>query len=126
MSYETITYEAKGPIGVLTMNRPERRNAMNYKMRDEMRSAADGEWQRGIELDDALDEIEDRVDEIQYRGHWYLVFEGGCITYSFDTEGKMAVSIAREADAAIGLYRNSDLIDAARNSGFEPVGRQMP
>jgi hypothetical protein len=92
----------------------------------EMRSASDGEWRRGIELDDALDEIEDRVDEIQYRGHWYLVFEGGCITYSFDTEGKMAVSIAREADAAIGLYRNSDLIEAARNSGFEPVGRQTP
>lgn len=89
----------------------------------EMRSASDGEWRRGIELDDALDEIEDRVEEIQYRGNWYLVFEGGCITYSFDTDGKMAVSIAREADAAIGVYRNSDVIDAARNAGFEPVGR---
>ena len=89
----------------------------------DMRSVSDGEWQRGIELDDALDEIEDSVEEIQYRGNWYLVFDGGCITYSFDVDGKLAVDIARQADAAIGLYRNGDLIDAARDAGFEPVGR---
>ncbi|MDJ0663855.1 MAG: hypothetical protein QNJ75_04795 [Acidimicrobiia bacterium] len=88
-----------------------------------MRPTAGGEWIRGIELDDALDEMEDMVEDIQYRGNWYLVFDGGCITYDFDTEGKLAVSIARQADAAIGLYRNSDLIDAARDAGFEPVER---
>ena len=38
MGYETILYETKGPIGVLTLNRPERMNAMNYKMRDELRA----------------------------------------------------------------------------------------
>ena len=88
-----------------------------------MRPTAGGEWIRGIELDDALDEMEDMVEDIQYRGNWYLVFDGGCITYDFDTEGKLAVSIARQADAAIGLYRNSDLIDAARDAGFDPVER---
>jgi enoyl-CoA hydratase len=38
MSYETIEWEVKGPVGVLTLNRPERINAMNYAMRDELRS----------------------------------------------------------------------------------------
>jgi len=89
----------------------------------EMRTATDGEWMRGIELDDALDEMEDTVEDIRYHGKWFLVFEGGCITYDFDVEGKRAVSIAKEADAAIGLYTNAELIDAARNAGFEPVGR---
>lgn len=38
MSYETIQFRAEGPVGVLTLNRPERMNAMNYQMRDELRA----------------------------------------------------------------------------------------
>ncbi|HUT52004.1 MAG TPA: enoyl-CoA hydratase/isomerase family protein [bacterium] len=38
MPYETIKFETEGPVGVLTMNRPERMNAMNYAMRDELRA----------------------------------------------------------------------------------------
>ncbi len=38
MEYQTIKFEADGPVGVLTMNRPERMNAMNYVMRDELRA----------------------------------------------------------------------------------------
>jgi len=38
MEYETIKFEAAGPVGVLTLNRPERMNAMNYAMRDELRA----------------------------------------------------------------------------------------
>ena len=88
-----------------------------------MKPTAGGEWIRGIEVDDALDQMEDMIEDIQYRGNWYLLFDGGCITYEFDTEGKLAVSIARQADAAIGLFRNSDLIDAARDAGFDPIER---
>src|SRR5215469_4734397 len=32
MSYETILFEARGPIGILTFNRPERLNAFNQTL----------------------------------------------------------------------------------------------
>ncbi len=38
MKYETLKYSQEGPIGILTMNRPERLNAINFAMRDELRS----------------------------------------------------------------------------------------
>jgi len=37
MDYQTIKFEARNAIGVLTLNRPERMNAINYLMRDELR-----------------------------------------------------------------------------------------
>ena len=37
MSYQTIEFKQEGAVGVLTLNRPERMNAMNYAMRDELR-----------------------------------------------------------------------------------------
>ncbi len=32
MSYETITFEQEGPIGTITLKRPERLNAINVQM----------------------------------------------------------------------------------------------
>jgi len=37
MNYETVKFESHGPIGILTLSRPERMNAINYQMRDELR-----------------------------------------------------------------------------------------
>jgi len=37
MNYQTINFESKNAIGLLTLNRPERMNAINYQMRDELR-----------------------------------------------------------------------------------------
>ncbi len=38
MDYQTIKFHKEEAVGVLTLDRPERRNAMNYEMRDELRS----------------------------------------------------------------------------------------
>jgi enoyl-CoA hydratase/carnithine racemase len=39
VSYETLLVERHGPVGWIIFNRPERRNAMNNAMRDELRQA---------------------------------------------------------------------------------------
>ncbi|SHJ70074.1 Enoyl-CoA hydratase/carnithine racemase [Desulfatibacillum alkenivorans DSM 16219] len=41
MGFETIQYEQKGPVGVLTLNRPNCLNAINYPMRDELEECLD-------------------------------------------------------------------------------------
>ncbi len=41
MSYETMTFEQEGPIGIITLRRPERLNAMNVQMLGELRLAID-------------------------------------------------------------------------------------
>ena len=42
MRFETITWEKKGQIGLLTLNRPERYNAISYQLRDEVATVLDG------------------------------------------------------------------------------------
>ena len=41
MSYETVTFETRGPVGLLTLNRPERLNAMNAGLLGEVNAALD-------------------------------------------------------------------------------------
>ena len=36
MKYDTLIYEQEGAIGILTLNRPERLNAINEKMIEEL------------------------------------------------------------------------------------------
>lgn len=38
MQYKTISYEQKGQIGILTLNRPEARNAINSQMLDDLKA----------------------------------------------------------------------------------------
>jgi enoyl-CoA hydratase len=38
MVYKTIEYRQEGPIGILTLNRPECLNAINFDMRDDIRA----------------------------------------------------------------------------------------
>jgi enoyl-CoA hydratase/carnithine racemase len=42
MSYETVSFEVRDRVATLTLNRPDRLNAMNQQMKDDLRNA----WQR--------------------------------------------------------------------------------
>src|SRR6185436_16846198 len=39
MSYEAITYETRGHVGIVTLNRPERLNAISQALRSEVTAA---------------------------------------------------------------------------------------
>lgn len=85
----------------------------------EMRAARDAEPAHGLDVDEALERIEDLIEEAQYTGQWYLVFDGGCITYDFDVDGSLVPTIVDDAEAAIGLYPNDQLRDVIGLSGFD-------
>ncbi len=88
----------------------------------ELRASPDGEEARGLEVDEALDRMDDMTSDVQYVGQWFFVFEGGCITYDFDAEGSVALSIAEDAEEALGFYPNEDLRRAGLDAGFDLVG----
>jgi hypothetical protein len=87
----------------------------------EMRGQSDGAAARGITIDEALERIEHLTPEVSYRGQWYLVFEGGCITYDFDAHGMVAETIADDAAEAFGLYPNAALRAVGRRLGYTIV-----
>ncbi|MDJ0959927.1 MAG: hypothetical protein QNJ88_04650 [Acidimicrobiia bacterium] len=85
----------------------------------ELRSDVVGVAGSGLDPDDALDVIEDFVPEVFYRGTWYFTFEGGCITYAFDARGALAETVADDADDALGFFPAYELIQAARDAGYD-------
>ena len=42
MQYELITFQAEGPVGIITLNHPERRNALSLKMLRELSDLLEG------------------------------------------------------------------------------------
>jgi hypothetical protein len=84
----------------------------------ELRSNLVGVAGSGLDTDDALDVIEDAVPDVFYRGRWYFTFEGGCITYTFDATGTLAETVADDANDAIGFFPAYELVEAARDAGY--------
>lgn len=96
MSYEMILVETEGRVGIITFNRPERRNAMNPTMNAEMRRQIDawnsdpgigaiiltgagpafcagadvGSWKQGIERGETGKE---QIEAFQ-RGEWWVTY----------------------------------------------------
>ena len=58
---------------------------------------------------DALDVIEDLAPTPEYRGNWYFTFEGGCITYIFNAEKRMADVAPVVAERNLGFYPAHEL-----------------
>ena len=78
-------------------------------------SAAAG---HGLQPEHALELIEDVVPDVFYRGDWYFTFDGGCITYEFDAAGRLAETVAADADEALGFYPAQELREYAQDAGF--------
>ena len=80
----------------------------------------------GLSPEDALDEIEDELPEVFYRGFWYFTFEGGCITYEFNAEGRIAETVAEDAEDALGFYPAHELRAIAESAGYELIVEDSP
>jgi hypothetical protein len=85
----------------------------------EMRSNNPAVTGTALRPDEALELIEDELPDLFYRGAWYFTFEGGCITYDFDAEGIVAITVADDADDALGFYPAHELRRYARDAGFD-------
>ena len=49
MTYETITYEKNGPVATVTLNRPDKLNALSDELQLEVRSALeDAGWEDDV------------------------------------------------------------------------------
>ena len=53
------------------------------------------------------------------RGNWYFTFEGGCITYEFNASGRLAETVAADAEDALGFYPASVVVEVARRQGLD-------
>jgi hypothetical protein len=84
----------------------------------QLRSSNGSAAGHGLRPEDALDLIEDVVPGVLYRGNWYFTFDGGCITYEFDAEGRLAETVAADAEDAIGFYPARELRKFAQDAGF--------
>lgn len=84
----------------------------------ELRGTAGDLEARGMTVSEAIDEMEDTLPAVFYRGNWYFLFDGGCITYDFSATGRVAESIARDARVAFGFYPAYELRDIAASQGF--------
>lgn len=87
----------------------------------ELRSNDPRVFGMGLSPEDALDEIEDFVPDLRYRGKWYFTFEGGCITYEFDAEGSLAETVAADAADALGFYPAYKLRDFVEGAGYDVI-----
>lgn len=73
----------------------------------------------GLDLDDALDEIEDDLEPPSYHGRWYYPFESGCVTYTFDAEGPGVETLEDDIMLALGLFEAEPLRRLARELGYD-------
>lgn len=81
MNYETITYETEGPLAWITLNRPEKLNAINPQMVAELMSATDRA------------QINDEVRVIVLKG------EGRAFSAGFDLESGLSTDGVNDEDA---------------------------
>lgn len=97
MNYENIRYETEGPIAWITLNRPEKLNAINPAMIDELKSATDRA------------QIDDEVRVIVLKG------EGRAFSAGLDLEPRIAQDLSSE--------EGSEQVKSSLKDCFETIMR---
>lgn len=82
MKYDTVIYETEGPLAWITLNRPDKLNAINPAMVQELRSAMDRA------------QLDDEVRVILLKG------EGRAFCAGLDLETRIGKDLESEADSA--------------------------
>jgi hypothetical protein len=77
----------------------------------------DARSQRGLEINDLLDRLEDRLPGPKLAGSWYQIFPGGCITYEFDAAGPGVDRLEDDVEEALGLFPAGAVRRAMREVG---------
>ena len=72
----------------------------------------------GLGLETAMTRIENQLADLRYRGTWYHVFEGGCITYRIDAKGPGVQSLEGDIRQVVGFYQLGELRRAGADAGF--------
>jgi hypothetical protein len=80
------------------------------------------EEESGLEFDEAVEEIDDDVDDPVYRARWFYTFEKGCVRYDIDAEGEGAQSVNTDVARAMGLYPMEEIYELARQAGYRGLG----
>ncbi len=74
---------------------------------------------RGVSTTEALELIGASLPGVFYRGDWFFVFEGGCITYEFNARGRLAETVAADAEDALGFYPAFLVVEQVRRDGLD-------
>jgi len=77
-----------------------------------------GDEDSGLDVEAAIAEIADDVDDPVYRARWFYTFDSGCVRYDIDAEGEGAQSVKSDVARAIGLYPMEELYELARQAGY--------
>ena len=107
---ETVLLEVDGSVGIMTLNRPERRNALTFEMRDRMRE--------GLATFDANDDV--RVVVLEGAAPTFCA--GVDLSLSGDTSNDIPAERQESVSAPIAAFGKpiiASVIGAAAGGGFE-------
>ncbi|MBT8202883.1 MAG: hypothetical protein HKN74_12955 [Acidimicrobiia bacterium] len=73
---------------------------------------------RGLDFEDLVDALEDRLPKPSLRGTWVQVFAGGCIRFDFDATGHGVDGLVGDVEEAIGLFPAEEVRQIMRDAGL--------
>lgn len=73
---------------------------------------------RGLDIDEVIDQLDDRLPPPSYTGTWMYTFAGGCITYEFDARGPDVDTLLDDVPVAVGFLDAENARQVLRDAGI--------